>query len=103
MEKQYPVTLVAPEDFIPWTPAPIAIFANSSKKEAAKVLVDYMLSKEGQEELIKADARIMARPDVAVPEVMKQIDTTKLIKQDLKLFGSQREDLLAKWKAIVEK
>lgn len=103
LEKQYPVTLVAPEDFIPWTPAPIAIFANSSKKEAAKVLVDYMLSKEGQEELIKADARIMARPDVAVPEVMKQIDTTKLIKQDLKLFGSQREDLLAKWKAIVEK
>lgn len=49
---------------IPWTPAPIAIFKNSENKDAAKVFVDYYLSKEGQEALREADARVMARGDV---------------------------------------
>ena len=28
------------------------------------------------------------------------MDTSKLIEQDVRLFGSQREDLLAKWDAL---
>ena len=100
MEAEYPVTTIVPEDYIPWTPAPIAIFKSSQNKDAAKVFVDYMLSKEGQEALKEADARIMAREDVDVPEVMKSIDVTKLIDQDVLLFGSQREAILEKWAAM---
>ena len=100
MENEFPVTVVAPEDYVPWTPAPIGIFKNSQNKEAAQVFVDYMLSKEGQEALKEADARIMAREDVDVPEVMKSIDVTKLIDQDVLLFGSQREAILEKWAAM---
>ena len=40
LEKEYPVTAIYPEDMIPWTPAPIAIFKNSENKDAAKVFVD---------------------------------------------------------------
>ena len=101
MEAEYPVTAVYPEDMIPWTPAPIAIFKNSQNKDAAKVFVDYFLSKEGQEELREADARIMARGDVAIPEAIGTVDTEKLIDQDVLLFGSQREALLEKWAAMV--
>lgn len=101
MENEYPVTAVYPEDMIPWTPAPIAIFKNSANKEAAKVFVDYFLSKEGQEALREADARVMARGDVAVPEAIGNVDTGKLINQDVLLFGSQREDILAKWAEMV--
>ena len=101
MEAEYPVTAVYPEDMIPWTPAPIAIFKNSQNKDAAKVFVDYFLSKEGQEALREADARIMARGDVAIPEVNGTVDTEKLIDQDVLLFGSQREALLEKWAAMV--
>ena len=101
MENEYPVTAVYPEDMIPWTPAPIAIFKNSANKEAAKVFVDYFLSKEGQETLREADARVMARGDVAVPEAIGNVDTGKLINQDVLLFGSQREDILAKWAEMV--
>lgn len=100
LEQKYPVTTVAPEDYIPWTPAPIAIFKSSQNKEAAKVFVDYMLSEEGQLALREADARIMAREDVAVPEVMQALDTSKLINQDVLLFGSQREAMLEKWAAL---
>ena len=101
MEAEYPVTAVYPEDMIPWTPAPIAIFKNSQNKDAAKVFVDYFLSKEGQEALREADARIMARGDVAIPEAIGTVDTDKLIDQDVLLFGSQREALLEKWAAMV--
>ena len=100
LEEEYPVTAIYPEDMIPWTPAPIAIFKNSQNKEAAKVFVDYMLSKEGQEALREADARIMARGDVEVPSAIGTVDTTKMIKQDVTLFGSQREALLEKWAAL---
>lgn len=101
MEAEYPVTAVYPEDMIPWTPAPIAIFKNSQNKDSAKVFVDYFLSKEGQEALREADARIMARGDVAIPEAIGTVDTEKLIDQDVLLFGSQREALLEKWAAMV--
>ena len=101
MEAEYPVTAVYPEDMIPWTPAPIAIFKNSQNKDAAKVFVDYFLSKEGQEALREADARIMARGDVAIPEAIGTVDTEKLIDQDVLLFGSQREALLEKWAAML--
>lgn len=101
MEDEYPVTAVYPEDMIPWTPAPIAIFKNSQNKEAAKVFVDYYLSKEGQEVLREADARVMARGDVAVPEAIGKVDTEKLIKQDVTLFGSLRDDMLKKWADLV--
>ena len=101
MEAEYPVTAVYPEDMIPWTPAPIAIFKNSQNKDAAKVFVDYFLSKEGQEALREADARIMARGEVAIPEAIGTVDTEKLIDQDVLLFGSQREALLEKWAAMV--
>ena len=100
MEAEYPVTAVYPEDMIPWSPAPIAIFKNSQNKDAAKVFVDYFLSKEGQEALREADARIMARGDVAIPEAIGTVDTEKLIDQDVLLFGSQREALLEKWAAM---
>ena len=100
MEDEFPVTALYPEDMIPWTPAPIAIFKSSEHKEAAKVFVDYMLSKEGQEALREADARIMARSDVEIPAEIGNVDTSKLLEQDVRLFGSQREDLLAKWDAL---
>lgn len=96
-EDEYNVSVVIPEDMIPWTPAPIGIFEASENKEAAQVFVDYYLSKEGQEVLREADARVMARDDVDVPEVLSAIDPKLLIDQDVLLFGSQREDLLAKW------
>ena len=97
LEEEYPVTAIYPEDMIPWTPAPIAIFKNSANKDAAKVFVDYMLSKEGQEALREADARIMARGDVDVPAEIGMVDTEKLIDQDVLLFGSQRETMLEQW------
>lgn len=96
-----PTSVVYPEDIIPWTPAPIAIFKNTKNIDAAKVFVDWYLSQEGQTVLKEADARIMARDDVDAPEVMKDLDKSKLIDFDLELMGSSRTAILEKWGALV--
>lgn len=101
MEKQSPVDVISPQDLIPWTPAPIAIFKNTKNLGAAKVFVDYMLSKEGQNVLKEADARIMARADVVVPDLLKKLDTSKLVKLDVEKMGKTRESTLSKWKEII--
>ena len=92
-----PTSVIYPEDYIPWTPAPIAIFKNTKKLGAAKEFIDWYLSHEGQEILREADARIMARDDVDPPELMKELDKSKLIDFDLELMGSQREAILEQW------
>ncbi len=93
-------TLCSPVVLLVMAPAPIAIFKNSQNKDAAKVFVDYMLSENGQLNLREADARIMAREGIDVPEVMKDLDVSKLVEQDVLLFGSQREAMLEKWAAL---
>lgn len=99
-EGENPVKVISPEDVIPWTPAPIGIFANSKNKEAAKALVDYYLSEEGQKSLREADPRLMANSSVSAPEVMKDIDTNKLVNLDLELMGKDRDKILEKWNII---
>ena len=96
-----PTSVVYPEDMIPWTPAPIAIFKNTKNLEAAKVFIDWYLSKHGQEILREADARIMARDDVDAPELMKELDKSKLINFDLERMGSERNSILERWQELV--
>lgn len=96
-----PTEVIYPEDIIPWTPAPIAIFKNTEKLDASKVFVDWYLSQEGQTVLRDADARIMARDDVDAPEEMKDLDQDKLIDFDLELMGSERTAILEKWEALI--
>ena len=93
---------VFPQDMIPWTPAPIAIFKSTKNADAAKLFVDWYLSKEGQTSLCKADPRIMTRDDVEVPEQLRDLDKSKLISQDLTKFASQRSELLEKWDAMTQ-
>ena len=96
-----PTSVVYPEDMIPWTPAPIAIFKNTKNLEAAKVFVDWYLSQHGQEILREADARIMARDDVDAPDLMKELDKSKLIDFDLERMGSERDSILERWQELV--
>lgn len=96
-----PVVGVFPSENIPWIPAPIAIFENSEKKEAAKVLVDWYLSQQGQEILMEADARIMANSKVAPPVEMDTLNMSSLIDFDLEEMGRERENILARWKEVI--
>lgn len=101
MEDKFPVMTIYPEDGIPWVPAGLAIFKNADNLEAAKAFVDWALSAKGQEIIRDMDPRVMVRNDVAIPELMSNINLANLMDIDLLKFGSQRDDILEHWSQIV--
>ncbi len=101
MKDKFPVTTIYPEDGIPWVPAGLAIFKNASNLDAAKAFVDWALSAKGQEIIRDKDPRVMVRSDVAIPELMNDINLDKLMDIDLLKFSSERETILERWSTMV--
>lgn len=101
MEDKFPVITIYPEDGIPWVPAGLAIFRNAENLEAAKAFVDWALSARGQEIIRDMDPRVMVRNDVAIPELMSNINLDNLMGIDLLKFGAQREEILERWAQMI--
>lgn len=97
---EYPVTIIEAEDLFPWIPSPVAIFESSEQKEAAQVFADYFTSKEGGEALQTAEARIMPRDDVSMPDNMKHLDKKKFPPVDMNKMAENRDKVLAKFLEI---
>lgn len=102
-EKKLNIVNIFPKDGVPWTPAPVAIFKGSQNMDAAKEFVDWTLSKKGQETIVSLDARIPARPDVAIPDKIKNINNSKLLNVDLVQAGKDRDTILKTWKEKIKK
>jgi iron(III) transport system substrate-binding protein len=100
LQKENPVSIIIPEDIFPWIPSPVAIFKNSKNIEAAKVFADYFTSKEGGDALQKAEVRIMARNDVAMPEIMKDASKDSFVPMDISKMSKNRDKVLAKFSEI---
>lgn len=100
LQKENPVSVVIPEDMLPWISSPVAIFKNSKNVEAAKVFVDYFTSKEGGDALQKAEVRVMARNDIEMPEVMKNVTKDSFLPVDMSKMAENRDKVLAKFGEI---
>ncbi len=95
------LTVVYPEDGIPWVPEGVAVFKGSENADIAKAFIDFMLEDENLEELAKLDGKDSAqiiKPGIKGFDLGLPAD--KLIKEDLSTFGSDREAILNKWKEI---
>jgi iron(III) transport system substrate-binding protein len=98
LQEERNMTVVYPEDGIPWVPEGMAIFKNAENIEGAKLFMDWIFSKEIQSKLAKMDGRdsaMMVKPDVEGLELGLPKD--KLLKLDLASFGRDREAILEKW------
>ncbi len=93
----YPIAYIFPKDGIPWWPAPVAIFKDAKNLEAAKSLVDWALSKEGQEYLKTKDPRFPTRDDVLPPESLRHVDTADFIPMDFLKAGEERAEVIKVW------
>ncbi len=95
------LTVIYPEDGIPWVPEGVAIFKGSDNTDVAKAFEDFMLTPEAQAMIAELDGKDTAQ--IVKPGV-KGLDLglpkDKLIKEDLSTFGSQREAILAKFAEI---
>lgn len=100
LANEYPVSIIEAEDLFPWIPSPVAIFESSEQKEAAQVFADYFTSKEGGDALQSAEARIMSRDDVAMPENMKHLKKDNFLPVDMAKMAENRDKVLAKFLEI---
>lgn len=85
LPEEHPVSIIFPEDGIPWVPASMAIFKNAENMDAAKVFVDWVLSKDGQQFISDLNSTIMVRPDVPKPEVLDSTPIDRLLLEYNKL------------------
>lgn len=95
------LTVIYPEDGIPWVPEGVAIFKDGDGADIAKAFIDFMLRDENQEKLSELDGKDGAQMikegiggyDLGLPE-------DKLIKQDISTFGTMREEILGRWEEL---
>ncbi len=90
--KGEPVKVMYPEDGTIVVPSPIAIFNTSKNQEAAKAVLDYFLSKEGQEVIVKGwmhSVRDDVQPPKGAPPLKTFID--KAIKPNWERLAKDNE------------
>lgn len=64
-----------------WTLCPVSIIKNSADKEVAQAFVDYCLTKEAGEILVRTTNGVACNPDVAPPEGQKPLSELPLFKE----------------------
>lgn len=95
------VKLVYPEDGTGWWPQPVAIVNGTQNEAAAKVFIDWLLSKRGMETIANERYAAVARDDVQRPEGIIDIATLNLFATDFQLEAEKRESILEEWEKRV--
>lgn len=95
------LTVIYPEDGIPWVPEGVAIFKGSENADIAKAFIDFMLTEEAQKMIAEIDGKDSNQ--LIVPGIESfdlGLPADRLIKEDLSTFGSDREKILEKFQEI---
>lgn len=74
IEDGAPLVWVPNSDFLLTVPLTIQIPENAPNPEAAKALVDFMLSEEGQAAIVEAVGQVPARPGVTPPDFAPSVE-----------------------------
>jgi iron(III) transport system substrate-binding protein len=74
-----PIDLVYPDDGAVMIPSPIGIVKTSDHLGAAKNFLDFVLSPEGQQAIVKYGSFIPVRTDVPLPEGAPSLDELKVL------------------------
>jgi len=91
------IALVYPKDGTGWWPQPAAIVKGTKNEQAAKVFIDWLLSKRGMEVIARERKAAVARVDVSRPEGIVDIGTIKLFATDFQLNAQKRDRILEEW------
>ena len=91
-----------PEDGTGYEVGAVGIIKGGPEPEAAKIFVDWCLTKQAQELGQKNGSyQFLTNPEAVAPKQADEIKDTKLINYDLKWAGSNRAKLVEKWNAAV--
>lgn len=97
------VSVVYPSDGMPWVPDGLGVFKGSENVEAASYFVQWLFNND--ENLIKL-AEIDQKTSIklikpSLTGVELDFDPAVLMELDLSLFGSQREEILARFELLM--
>jgi iron(III) transport system substrate-binding protein len=81
-------------------PSPIAILADSSNPEAARIVVDFVLSRSGQEIVVQLGSFYPARSDVAPPEGAPPLDSITALEVDWRALAADTAALSDLWTEV---
>jgi len=98
--KGSPVDYVWPAEGAILIPSPVAIFNTSQNPDAARVFVNYVLSKDGQKTLVELGSFIPVRADVDPPPDTPGMTEIKSIPVDWVSIKENTEELKDKFVAI---
>ena len=100
---EYDVSIVYPEDGIPWVPEGVAAFKNAENGDAARYFIEWLFSNDD-------NLRMLAEIDQknSVKTIKPSLegldlgyDTGMLMKEDLSLFGEKRTEILEHFEALM--
>lgn len=102
LQEEQNVTLVYPEDGIPYVPEGVAVFKGGTNADGAKEFIKWFYQDENLREIIPLDNKDtvkIIKPSLENVELSFPVET--LMKEDLSLFGSERSAILDKWNAMI--
>lgn len=97
------IKLVYPKDGTGWWPQPVAIVEGTQKLDAAKVFVDWLLSKRGMSTIAKVRYAAVARDDLEIPEGIVDIKDIALFPVDFQANAVNRKTILVEWAEHLKK
>jgi len=96
------IKLVYPSEGTGWWPQPAAIINGTKNEEAAKVFMDWILSKKGMETIAFSRNAAVARNDVNIPEDIVDINDIVLFATDFQANALKRDSILGEWRKHIE-
>lgn len=96
------IKLVYPKDGTGWWPQPAAIVNGTENEEAAKVFIDWIISKRGMQVTAESRYAAVARDDIEIPEGIVDIKDIALFPTDFQANAVKRDAILEEWAKHVE-
>jgi iron(III) transport system substrate-binding protein len=96
-----PVGVVYPQDGTSVPPDGNAILKGAKHPKAARIFMDYAVSKDVMDLLAAKFALRSARTDVNAPEGFPAIDTIKVVPYDMEWAGKSYATLIKKWQDVI--
>lgn len=101
--EEFGLTIIYPEDGIPYVPEGVAVFAGSPNGAAAHAFVEWLFSNDENllmlADIDGKDTAKVVKPGMEGLELT--FDTAGLIEVDLALYGTQRADILDRWNVMM--
>ena len=95
-----PIAVSYPDEGVPYITQPGAVFADAPNPEAAKLFLDFLVSKKGQELAVDQNY-LPVREDAGSPEGAPALADISLFDQDLEAIAASRDDAVAAFNAAV--